>query len=129
MILARPRRIVTSFKFHTICGKAAQNKGMALLPRKINGNFVMLSLQDGVNNYIIFSDSVRFWNEAELLQEPVHPLKFVQVGNCGSPVETAAKSKGMASSSPDRHLGATLVNDTPSQWKRGVHHEALSHWN
>jgi predicted GH43/DUF377 family glycosyl hydrolase len=79
-----------TFKMHTISGKAAQNKGMALFPRKINGNFVMLSRQDGVNNYIMFSDSVRFWNEAKLLQEPVHPLEFVQVGNCGSPVETSA---------------------------------------
>ena len=79
-----------TFKMHTLSGKNAQNKGMALFPRKINGNFVMLSRQDGVNNYIMFSDSVRFWNEAELLQEPVHPLEFVQVGNCGSPVETSA---------------------------------------
>jgi len=77
-----------TFRMHTMSGNAAQNKGMALFPRKINGQFVMLSRQDGVNNYIMFSDSVRFWNEAELLQEPVHPLEFVQVGNCGSPVET-----------------------------------------
>ena len=79
-----------TFKMHTMSGNAAQNKGMALFPRKINGKFVMLSRQDGVNNYIMFSDSVRFWNEAQLLQEPVHPLEFVQVGNCGSPVETSA---------------------------------------
>jgi len=79
-----------TFRMHTLSGKAAQNKGMALFPRKINGKFVMLSRQDGVNNYIMFSDSVRFWNEAQLLQEPIHPLEFVQVGNCGSPVETSA---------------------------------------
>jgi len=78
-----------TFKMHTISGKAAHNKGMALFPRKVNGNFVMLSRQDGVNNYIMFSDSVRFWDQAELLQEPVHPLEYVQVGNCGSPVETS----------------------------------------
>ncbi len=78
-----------TFKMHTISGKAAQNKGMALFPRKINGNFVMLSRQDGVNNYVMFSDSVRFWDEAKLLQQPVHPLEYVQVGNCGSPVETS----------------------------------------
>ncbi len=78
-----------TFKMHTLSGKDAQNKGMALFPRKINGKYVMLSRQDGVNNYIMFSDSVRFWNESELLQEPVHPLEFVQVGNCGSPVETS----------------------------------------
>ena len=77
-----------TFKMHTISGEAAQNKGMALFPRKVNGKFAMLSRQDGVNNYIMFSDSLRFWNEVELLQEPDHPLELVQVGNCGSPVET-----------------------------------------
>ena len=79
-----------TFRMHTISGKAAQNKGMALFPRKIDGKFVMLSRQDGVNNYIMFSDSVRHWDEAQLLQEPVHPLEYVQIGNCGSPVETPA---------------------------------------
>jgi len=77
-----------TFKMHTLSGKAVRNKGMALFPRKINGQYVMLARQDGVNNYIMFSDSLRFWHETELLQEPVHPLEFVQVGNCGSPVET-----------------------------------------
>jgi predicted GH43/DUF377 family glycosyl hydrolase len=77
-----------TFRMHTISGDAAQNKGMALFPRKINGKFAMLSRQDGVNNYIMFSESIRHWDEAELLQVPVHPLEFVQVGNCGSPVET-----------------------------------------
>jgi len=77
-----------TFKIHTLAGKAVQNKGMALFPRKVNGQFVMLSRQDGVNNYIMFSDSLRFWDEASLLQEPIHPLEFIQVGNCGSPVET-----------------------------------------
>jgi predicted GH43/DUF377 family glycosyl hydrolase len=78
-----------TFRMHTLSGNAAQNKGMALFPRKINGQYVMLSRQDGVNNYIMFSDSLRFWNDASLLQEPYHPLEFVQVGNCGSPLETS----------------------------------------
>ncbi len=78
-----------TFKMHTLSGNAAKNKGMALFPRKINGRYVMLSRQDGVNNYIAFSDRLRSWNDAELLQEPVHPLEYVQVGNCGSPVETS----------------------------------------
>ncbi|MFQ6004927.1 MAG: glycoside hydrolase family 130 protein [Woeseia sp.] len=78
-----------TFRMHTISGEAARNKGMALFPRRINGNFAMLSRQDGVNNYIMFSDSLRYWNEAIFLQEPAHPLEFVQVGNCGSPVETS----------------------------------------
>ncbi len=78
-----------TFRIHTLSGNAVQNKGMALFPRKINGRFVMLSRQDGVNNYIMFSKSLHFWNDPNLLQEPVHPLEFVQIGNCGSPVETS----------------------------------------
>ena len=78
-----------TFRMHTLSGKAAQNKGMALFPRKINGRFAMLSRHDGVNNYIMFSDSLRFWEHADLLHEPAHPLEYVQVGNCGSPVETS----------------------------------------
>jgi predicted GH43/DUF377 family glycosyl hydrolase len=77
-----------AFKIHTLNGNAAQNKGMALFPRKIDGQYVMLSRQDGVNNYIVFSDNVFFWNEATLIQEPAHPMQFVQIGNCGSPLET-----------------------------------------
>ena len=69
-------------------GKAVQNKGMALFPRKIDGQFVMLSRQDGANIHIMFSDDVHYWNEAKLIQEPTHPLELVQIGNCGSPVET-----------------------------------------
>ena len=78
-----------TFKFHTLSGDSVHNKGMALFPRKVNGQYVMLSRQDGVNNYIMFSDSLLFWNEAQLLQKPMHPFEFVQVGNCGSPVETS----------------------------------------
>ncbi len=87
-----PQLLVTtdflSFKIHTLNVNAVQNKGMALFPRKIDGQYVMLSRQDGVNNYIMRSDNVFFWNEATLIQEPAHPLQFVQIGNCGSPLET-----------------------------------------
>ena len=77
-----------TFKMHTLSGNVARNKGMALFPKKINGHYVMLSRQDGVNNYIAFSDTLRSWNDATRLQESVHPLEFAHVGNCGSPVET-----------------------------------------
>ncbi len=78
-----------TFRIHTLSGNAVQNKGMALFPRKIKGRYVMLSRQDGVNNYIMFSDSLRFWNNGVLLREPVDHREFVQIGNCGSPVETS----------------------------------------
>jgi len=77
-----------TFKIITLNGKAIQNKGMALFPRKINGKYAMLSRQDGENNHIMYSDSLHFWQESTIIQEPKLPLEFVQIGNCGSPVET-----------------------------------------
>ncbi|MBK9291393.1 MAG: response regulator [Bacteroidetes bacterium] len=76
------------FKVMPIHGENAQNKGMALFPRKINGKYAMLARIDGVNNYIMFSDDINRWGEAIKLQGPTYPWEFIQVGNCGSPIET-----------------------------------------
>jgi predicted GH43/DUF377 family glycosyl hydrolase len=76
------------FRVITLNGKAVQNKGMALFPRKIGGKYVMLSRQDGENTHIMFSDNLHFWQESEVIHEPGMPWEFVQVGNCGSPLET-----------------------------------------
>ena len=73
---------------HTINGACARNKGMALFPRRIGGHYAMCSRIDGENLYIMFSDIVHFWESAELLQTPRQPWEFVQIGNCGSPLET-----------------------------------------
>ena len=77
-----------TFKVNTLNGKAVQNKGMALFPRKIDGKYVMLSRQDGVNNHIMFSENIHFWQESEIIQTPTHPWEFIQIGNSGSPIET-----------------------------------------
>ncbi|MGR3178123.1 MAG: glycoside hydrolase family 130 protein [Candidatus Anammoxibacter sp.] len=79
-----------TFKMTTLNGKAVQNKGMALFPRRINGKYVMLSRQDGVNNHIMFSDNIHFWQESKIIQTPANPWEFMQIGNCGSPIETEA---------------------------------------
>jgi predicted GH43/DUF377 family glycosyl hydrolase len=76
------------FKILTLNGKAVQNKGMALFPRKINGRYVMLSRQDGENNHIMFSDNIHFWQESQIIQVPELPWELIQIGNCGSPIET-----------------------------------------
>jgi predicted GH43/DUF377 family glycosyl hydrolase len=78
------------FRFITLNGPAAENKGMALFPRKVNGRYAMLSRQDNENIYVMFSDNVHFWNERQLLLKPTFPWQLVQVGNCGSPIETDA---------------------------------------
>jgi len=78
------------FRFITLNGPAAQNKGMAMFPRKVRGAYVMLSRQDNENIYIMFSDNVHFWNEYNVLLKPAFPWELVQLGNCGSPIETDA---------------------------------------
>jgi predicted GH43/DUF377 family glycosyl hydrolase len=78
------------FKFITLNGPAARNKGMALFPRKIGGRYVMLGRQDYENIYVIFSDHLHFWDTAKLVLKPMFPWEFVQMGNCGSPIETDA---------------------------------------
>lgn len=71
-------------------GRCARDKGMALFPRKIGGRFTMSSRIDGENLYIMRSDDVHIWDDAIRVQEPRFPWEFVQVGNCGSPIETEA---------------------------------------
>jgi predicted GH43/DUF377 family glycosyl hydrolase len=78
----------TKFKIITLNGKAVKNKGMALFPRKVHGYYAMLSRQDGENNHIMFSDNIHFWQESQIIQVPTHPWEFIQIGNCGSPLET-----------------------------------------
>ncbi len=76
------------FKVNTLNGRCVQNKGMALFPRKIGDHFVMLSRLDGENIYLLRSDNIHFWNESTFVRGPKHPWEFVQIGNCGSPIET-----------------------------------------
>ena len=78
------------FRFRTLNGPAAENKGMALFPRKIGGLYAMLSRQDNESIYLMFSDNIHFWNERSVLLKPAFPWELVQVGNCGSPIETDA---------------------------------------
>ena len=67
-----------------------QNKGMALFPRKIKGLYAMLGRQDAENIYVMFSDHLHFWHSMQLVLEPSFPWEFIQLGNCGSPIETEA---------------------------------------
>jgi predicted GH43/DUF377 family glycosyl hydrolase len=78
------------FRFRTLNGAAAENKGMAIFPRKIGGRYAMLSRQDNENIYLMYSDNVHFWNERQLLLTPAFTWELVQLGNCGSPIETDA---------------------------------------
>lgn len=76
------------FTFHPLYGDGARNKNLALFPRKINGRYYMLARVDGVNNYIMDSDRLHFWENPRQLDERTEPWEMVQAGNCGSPIET-----------------------------------------
>lgn len=91
-VMVMPKLIETRdfyhFKVMRLIGDIAKNKGMALFPRKINGQYAMLCRLDGFNNYIAYSDQLTVWSEAKILQQPIHPYEFIKIGNCGSPIET-----------------------------------------
>lgn len=76
------------FRMNPLYGDAVKNKGMALFPRKIGGRYAMLSRQDGENNHIMFSERLLHWNHSEVIQTPTEYWEMIQLGNCGSPLET-----------------------------------------
>jgi predicted GH43/DUF377 family glycosyl hydrolase len=78
------------FRVLTLNGRAVQNKGMALFPRRVDGRYVMLSRQDDENLFIMFSDNPHYWHEYQPLLRPSQPWEFAKIGNCGSPLETEA---------------------------------------
>ncbi|MHC4415666.1 MAG: glycoside hydrolase family 130 protein [Planctomycetota bacterium] len=79
-----------SFRIATLTGACAQNKGMALFPRLIDGRYAVVSRNDNESLYTMTSDNVRRWSSADKLRAPTEPWELLQIGNCGSPIETEA---------------------------------------
>jgi predicted GH43/DUF377 family glycosyl hydrolase len=79
-----------SFRIATLIGDSARNKGMAIFPKMINGKYAALSRQDNENNYLMLSDNVRHWHTSAKIQVPERPWELMNIGNCGSPLETEA---------------------------------------
>ncbi|MCK5457687.1 MAG: glycosidase, partial [Melioribacteraceae bacterium] len=77
------------FNIRTLHGKAIVDKGMALIPRKINNKYMMIGRQDGENLYFMQSDNLYNWESAEKFIQPTLPHEYIQIGNCGSPIETS----------------------------------------
>jgi predicted GH43/DUF377 family glycosyl hydrolase len=76
-----------SFRLAPLRGTAARNKGMALFPRKIDNKYAMIARQDNENLYLIYSDDLHTWDGGQAILKPQFPWEFVQIGNCGSPIE------------------------------------------
>jgi predicted GH43/DUF377 family glycosyl hydrolase len=79
-----------SFTSTPVTGSAAANKGLALFPRRIDGRFTALSRSDRETNAIASSDNLRYWTETQACQVPTRAWEVLQLGNCGSPIETEA---------------------------------------
>lgn len=76
-----------AFELVPMSGSAARNKGMALFPRKIGDKYMMIGRQDGENLFLLESEDVTHWDEGQRLLTPEYPWEFVQIGNCGPPIE------------------------------------------
>ena len=81
-------RDLRAFELVPMTGTAARNKGIALFPRKIGGEYLSIGRQDGENLYLLRSDRLDHWDDGELILKPEAPWEFVQIGNCGPPIET-----------------------------------------
>lgn len=84
-------RDFSTFALEPIKGHAGRNKGMALFPQKVDGQYLMIGRQDGKNLYLLRSDRLDCWDDdGVLLMRPKYPWEFIQIGNCGSPILTDA---------------------------------------
>ncbi|WP_373056721.1 glycoside hydrolase family 130 protein [Zunongwangia sp. H14] len=77
-----------TFRIMPMHGDGAQNKNLALFPKKIKGKYAMLARIDGVNNYLMYSERNTLWTNPEIIQRPKFPWEFTQIGNCGPPLWT-----------------------------------------
>lgn len=75
------------FRMTPLRGIAARNKGMALFPRRVDGRFAMIARHDNENLHLVLSDDLHVWEGGRFVLGPRYPWEFVQIGNCGSPVE------------------------------------------
>jgi predicted GH43/DUF377 family glycosyl hydrolase len=76
-----------TIRLRAMTGTIAATKGLALFPRKIGGKYAMLSRQDSENLWFVTSDDLLHWEGGEIILRPEKWWEFVQIGNCGSPLE------------------------------------------
>ena len=75
------------FRVTPMAGPAAQNKGLALFPRRIGGRYAALSRWDRENLSVAYSDDCGIWEDSTMLLAPQQGWDLIQVGNGGSPIE------------------------------------------
>jgi predicted GH43/DUF377 family glycosyl hydrolase len=78
---------INTFEMTALTGSVPASKGMALFPRRVDGRFAMIGRQDNENLWLVESDDITVWNGGAKLVGPRYPWEFIQMGNCGSPIE------------------------------------------
>jgi predicted GH43/DUF377 family glycosyl hydrolase len=68
-------------------GAAAQHKGLALFPRKLDGRYAAIGRLDHESIFFMQSDDRFVWNFGKQIMGPKYLWELVQMGNCGSPIE------------------------------------------
>ena len=78
------------FRVFPVSGPAARGKGLALFPRLIDGQYAALVRPDFESNHVSLSPDLEYWEKSTTLQTPQRSWEVIQLGNCGSPIETEA---------------------------------------
>jgi predicted GH43/DUF377 family glycosyl hydrolase len=78
------------FLMTPLTGLAASGKGLAIFPRKVNGRYWALTRANRETNSVASTEDLTCWDTSTPLQDPVEPWEILQLGNCGSPIETPA---------------------------------------
>jgi predicted GH43/DUF377 family glycosyl hydrolase len=76
-----------TYEVRGVQGSHYAGKGMALFPRRVDGRYMMLARQDNENIWLVASDDPWAWEGGEMILSPRYPWEFIQIGNCGSPIE------------------------------------------
>jgi predicted GH43/DUF377 family glycosyl hydrolase len=76
-----------TYEMRGVQGSHYSGKGMALFPRRVSGRYMMLARQDNENIWLVSSDNYYDWDGGEKIIAPKWPWEFIQMGNCGSPIE------------------------------------------
>ncbi|MEV0752424.1 glycosylase [Streptosporangium sp. NPDC050280] len=79
-----------TFEVTPLRGPAAVNKGMALFPRQVSGRRLALCRSDGETLGLTSLGEDGRWRRPMPLHSPRGGWELIQVGNCGSPLETGS---------------------------------------
>lgn len=76
-----------SFRLTPFRGAAAQHKGLAIFPRRINGDYAAIGRLDHESLYFMRTADRFTWNNGHRIIQPTFEWELIQTGNCGSPIE------------------------------------------